>query len=394
MASGADPIDELLGGACAGDALPGAVAIVVDADGVVYEGAAGRLSVYGDAPARVDTMFRIASMTKALASVAVLQLIESGRLGLEDPVESVLPELADLQVLDGFDGDTPRLRPATSQPTIRQMLNHTSGFGYFFTNEQLERWHRLMDVPTVLDGVRAAIETPLVNDPGECWEYGVSTDWLGEVVGAVSGQTLDVYLAEHVFEPLGMTDTTFFPTDAQRERMMDVHDRTADGGLAISAVDIPEQPEIAFAGSGACATAGDYGRFLRALLRGGELDGERILRTETVDMMLSDHLAGAPLPEVSRSAVPALSNDVPSLPFKQGWGLGLHLMLEDVPGMRRAGTGDWAGLFNSYFWLDREAGVAAAFFTQLLPFFDAKMLETLVGFELAVYAQQADLVPG
>ena len=172
-----------------------------------------------------------------------------------------------------------------------------------------------------------------------------------------------------------MTDATFSPSDAQRERLMDIHDRTPDGGLAQSDFEMPATPEMAFGGEGAYATAGDYMRFLRALLRGGELDGARILQPETVKLMFTDHLAGAPLPEVMESAIPELTNDVPALPFRQGWGLGLHLMLEDVPDMRRAGSGDWAGLFNCYYWLDPATGVTAAIFTQLLPFFDGQMID-------------------
>jgi CubicO group peptidase (beta-lactamase class C family) len=184
-----------------------------------------------------------------------------------------------------------------------------------------------------------------------------------------------------------MTDTTFTPTDAQRERLMEIHDRTPDGGLRLSEIEILEEPELAFGGEGAYSTAGDYMRFLRTLLRGGELDGTRILEPETVALMFSDHLEGAQLPEVMASAIPELTNDVPSTPFRQGWGLGLHLLLEDVPGMRRAGSGDWAGLFNCYYWVDPATGIAAGIFTQLLPFFDARMVETLLQFEQDIYAR-------
>ena len=162
--------------------------------------------------------------------------------------------------------------------------------------------------------------------------------------------------------------------------------RLPDGGLGPAPVELPE-PEFASGGGGGYATARDYARFQRMLLRGGELDGERVLNPETVELMFTDHLHGAPLPEVMESAVPELSKDVPALPFKQGWGLGLHLLLEDIPDMRRAGSGDWAGLFNCYFWIDRRSGLTATLMTQLLPFFDDRMVETLLGFEAAVYAQ-------
>jgi methyl acetate hydrolase len=382
-------IDELVERACDEQVVPGAVAMVADRDGVLYEGASGRLGIDGDAPATTGTMFRIASMTKALTSVAALQLIEQDRLSLDQTAASVLPEFGKLQLLEGFDGDEPRLRDLDRQPTIKHLLTHTSGLAYWFCNADLNRWYEVTGSPTPLTGLRRCLETPLVAEPGERWEYGVSTAWLGLVVEAVSGQPLDDYLTERVFEPLGMTDTTFRPTDEQRQRLMEIHHRTPDGGLRPSAVEPMDNPEIAFGGEGAYSTAGDYMRFLRALLRGGELDGARILQSGTVALMFTDQLDGAPLPEVMRSATPELTNDVPALPFRQGWGLGLHLLLEDVPGMRRAGSGDWAGLFNCYYWIDPATGIAAEIMTQLLPFFDGRMVDTLLEFEAGIYAQLA-----
>jgi CubicO group peptidase (beta-lactamase class C family) len=387
MGGGFATIDGLLERACAESIVPGVVAMIADRDGVVYEGAAGRLRIGDGPPASTDTMFRIASMTKALTSVAALQLVEQGRLALDQTVASVIPAFGALQLLEGFDGDEPRLRDLSRQATIQHLLTHTSGLSYWFSNVDLKKWHDVTGAPTPLTGLRKCLDTPFVAEPGERWEYGVNTAWLGLVVEAVTDQPLDEYLAQHVFAPLGMTDTTFTPTDAQRERLMAIHNRTPDGGLVPSDIELLEEPELAFGGEGAYGTAGDYVRFLRALLQGGELDGAQILEPETLDLMFTDHLEGVPLPEVMRSAIPELTNDVPSLPFRQGWGLGLHLLLEDVPGMRKAGAGDWAGLFNSYYWIDRATGITAAIFTQLLPFFDARMVDTLLQFEQDVYAQ-------
>jgi methyl acetate hydrolase len=387
MGGGLATIDELLDRACADGVIPGVVAMVADRDRVLYEGAAGRLRIGDGAPARIDTMFRIASMTKALTSVAALQLVEQGRLALDQTVASVIPAFGGLQLLEGFDGEEPRLRSLSREPTVQHLLTHTSGLAYWFSNMDLKTWHDVTGSPTPLTGLRKCLDVPFVAEPGERWEYGVNTAWLGLVVEAVTDQTLDEYLTRNVFAPLGMTDTTFRPTDAQRERLMEVYDRAPDGGLALSEVEISEEPELAFGGEGAYATASDYVRFLQALLRGGELDGARILEPETVALMFTDHLEGLPLPEVMPSAAPELTNDVPSLPFRQGFGLGLHLLLEDVPGMRRAGSGDWAGLFNSYYWIDPATGITAAIFTQLLPFFDERMVQTLLEFEAGIYAQ-------
>ena len=371
-------IDELLEGAVAGGAAHAFVGVVADRDGILSETAVGA--------AAPDTVFGIASMTKAMTSVAALQLVERGELRLDQPVADVLPAFGDLQVLEGFDGDEPRLRPPARPVTLTHLLTHTSGLGYIFASEDLLRWHELTGAPNLLTGQRAAIDTPLLHDPGERWTYGVSTDWLGQVVEAVSGRSLEEQLREHVWGPLDMPDASFQPSAEQQERLVELRFRTPDGGLGPNPLPDIEW-EFNSGGSGAYATARDYIRFQRALLRGGELDGARILRPETVELMFTDHLAGAPLPELMRSSMPELTRDVPRLPFKQGWGLGLHLMLEDVPGMRRAGTGDWAGLFNCFYWIDRRTGIAAALMTQILPFFDEQVIQTLVGFEAAVYAQ-------
>ena len=387
MARAFSSIDDLLERACAEGVVPGVVAMVADRDGVLYEGTAGRLRIGDGAPVATDTMFRIASMTKALTSVAVLQLVERGDLALDQTVASVIPSFSELQLLEGFDGDQPRLRDLSRQPTNQHLLTHTSGLSYWFTNVDLKKWHDVTGAPTPLSGMRKCLDIPFVAEPGECWEYGVNTAWLGLVVEAVTGQELDRYLEAHVFEPLGMTDSTFRPTEAQRERLMEIHARTPDGGLELSGIEILEEPELAFGGEGGYGTPVDYVRFLRCLLRGGELDGAQILEPDTVALLFTDHLGGLPLPEVMRSAIPELTNEVPSLPFRQGWGLGLHLLLEDIPGMRRSGTGDWAGLFNTYYWIDPASGITAAIFTQLLPFFDERMVETLLQFEQSIYAQ-------
>jgi methyl acetate hydrolase len=383
----ASEVQELLDRAAENDAVPGAVAIVTRPDGAFEEARAGRLRVDGDDLVESDTMFRLMSMTKPFASVAALQLIEQGRLGLETEVASVLPAFGELKVLEGFDGDEPRLRAPARQATIRHLLTHTAGHGYAFSNRDLLHYHEVSGVPDPFRGLRAGLGMPLVADPGTAWNYGINTDWLGQVIEAVSGQDLAAYLAEHVFGPLGMSETTFAPSDDQRRRMMSIHSRTPDGGLAVTDLDVPiAEPEFWPAGHGAHGTAREYARFLAALLGEGELDGNRILAPETVALAFSDHLDGIVLPAVTESAMPELCLDIPSLPFSQGWGLGFHLFTEDLPGMRRTGSGDWAGLCNSYFWVDRASGVAVVFLTQVLPFFDQRVVELLAAIEQATYA--------
>lgn len=376
---GFERIDELLDGVTADGSLHGVAATVVGRDGVLYEGAAGE--------AKPDTLFRNASMTKAVATTAALQLVEQGRVDLDATVASIAPEFGELQVLDHFDGREPVLRAPKTQATVRQLMNHTAGCGYHFLNEKVFAYCADQNFPNPLEGIKQSISAPLVHDPGTVWEYGVSTDWLGMVVEAVSGQTLADYLAEHVYGPLGMTDSTFDPTEEQRARLLPVRFRAPDGTLVATPLDLPAAPEWDAAGHGSYGTVADYGRFVRAWLNGGELDGTRILKEETVELALRDHLDGAPLPKKMDPTIPELTKPVELLDVPQGWGLGFHLYLVDLPGMRSAGSADWSGLFNSFFWIDRQAGIGAVIATQLLPFFDDKVVETILHFEAAIYAE-------
>jgi CubicO group peptidase (beta-lactamase class C family) len=380
-------IQQVLDAAVASGGVPGAAAIVVDRDGPRGLASAGSTRSDGEGePLAPDALFRIASMTKALASVAALQLVEQGRLGLDDPVGSVLPAWKEVQVLDGWDGDVPVLREPATEATIRHLLTHTAGHGYMFLNADLGRYHEVTATPNVFAGPRSALTTPLLTDPGTRWEYGINTDWLGLVVEEVSGQMLDAYLAEHLFGPLGMNDTTFSLPADRRAAMMPVHSRTAEGGLVVSAIDLPAEPEWMAGGHGAYSTAEDYGRFVTMLLGDGTApDGARVLQQETIALAFSDHL-DVPYPEVIESVMPELSNTVPNLPVRHGWGLGFHLTLDDLDGMRRAGTGDWAGIFNCYYWIDRDSGIGGVFLTQVLPFFDQPCVDAAVGVELAAYA--------
>lgn len=381
MAFDGSAIKALLDDAVAKGALHGVAAVVVDRSGLLFQHAAGEASE--------RSLYRNASMTKAVATTAALQLVEQGRLGLDATVESILPEFGRLQVLDGFDGDTPRLRPPASQATVRQLMTHTAGLGYFFLSEKLLRYHQLTGEPNPLSGLKRSLSVPLVNDPGTAWEYGVNTDWLGLIVEKLSGLSLGRYLQQHVWGPLGMTDSTFTPSAEQRGRLLRVMQRQADGTLAPSRHDLPPTSEWDAAGHGSYGTLQDYGRFVQAWLD----DGAGILQPATVQLALQDHLGAIKLPELMKSAIPELSNDVPALPVPQGWGLGFHLTLADLPGMRSNGTGDWAGVFNSYYWIDRSKGIGGVLMTQLLPFFDMPVIETLMGFEAAVYQQVGAAVP-
>lgn len=374
-------IKALLDDAVSKGAVHGIAAMVIDRNGPLFHHAAGEAGQHA--------MFRNASMTKAVATTAALQFVEKGLLSLDAPVESILPEFGQLQVLDGFDGDKPRLRPPASRSTVRQLMNHSAGLGYFFFNDKLMRYHELTGEPTPLTGLKRGLFVPLVNDPGTAWEYGTNTDWLGLIVEKLSGESLGNYLNQHVYGPLGMNDSTFAPSAEQRGRLLRVMQRQADGSLEPSQLDLPPTSEWESAGHGSYGTVQDYGRFVQAWLN----DGAGVLEPATVEMALQDHLGQIELPELLKSMMPALSNDVPAPPVPQSWGLGFHLTLADMPGMRSRGTGDWAGIFNSYYWIDRSKGIGTVLMTQLLPFFDRPVVETLIGFETAVYQQVGAVLP-
>ena len=381
MAFDTSAIKALLDDAVAQGTAHGIAAVVVDRNGPLLHHAAGE--------ADEGTLFRNASMTKALTTTAALQLVEQGRLELDATVASILPEFGQLPLLDGFDGDVPRLRAPATQATVRQLMTHTAGLGYFFSNDKLHRWHPLSGAPTVLSGLKRSLYAPLVNDPGTAWEYGVNTDWLGLVVEKITGQNLGLVLRERIFDPLGMSDSSFMPSDAQSARLLRVMQRQADGSLAPAESEMLAPAEWDAGGHGSYGTVQDYANFVLAWLN----DGAGVLQPATARMALQNHIGAIQLPAVMKSMEPALSNDVPSLPVAQGWGLGFHLTLTDLPGMRSRGSADWAGIYNSYYWIDRSKGIAGVLMTQLLPFFDLRVVQTLVGFETAVYQQVGAALP-
>ena len=379
-------IDDVLRGAVESGAVPHVAAIAADRDGVVYEGAAGMREAGGTDPVTTGTHFRIMSMTKMVATTAALQLLERGELDLDAPVETFLPAFADLQVLDGFDGDTPRFRAPATRATVRHLVTHTSGLSYWFWNADVARWETVTGVPNVVPGDLAAFTAPLVADPGTRFEYGINTDWLGRVVETVAGTTLDVVVKENVTGPLGMDDTMFALDDARRANKTPVHAKGEDGAWGSIGDLLPDDPAWWAGGHGLHSTPRDYIRFERALLRGGELDGARILSQETVDAAFSDQLRGAAMPTEIATADPGTTD---TLRLGEGWtwGYGLLLNTADVPGRRRAWTGAWAGLFNTHFFIDRTTGICASIYTNSLPFITEHEAWKLYGdFEDALYA--------
>ena len=362
--------------------LPGAVAMLSTRDGETYARAFGMADATTGRAMAIDTPFQIASMTKAVVSVGAMQLVERGLLALDAPIGELLPDLASPQVLASFAADgTPELRPASRPITLRHLLTHTSGLGYAFVQPEILRWfgHAGMAAP----GSHAAITMPLLFDPGERWEYSVATDWAGLAIEAATGSTLGTYLAEHVFEPLGMASTGFvpaLPTEASQ-----VHVRTPDGGLATIAMYLGGG-EFDSGGGGLVSTAPDYTRFVRTILRGGELDGVRILTPETMAEMSRNQVAPLKAGAVG-TAMPELATAFDPFPEQHsGWGLGFLINPETGRDGRSAGSLSWAGIFNSYYWIDPKADVAGVFMAQVAPFADAGALAAYAALEQMAYA--------
>ena len=378
-------IDQVLHDAVESGVVPNVVAMAADRHGPIYEGAAGPRVAGGSDTVTPDTTFRIASMTKMVATTAALQLVEEGKLDLNDPVEKYRPEFANLQVLEGFDGDTPRLRAPKSKATVRQLASHTSGLTYWFWNEDVTRWEQATGTPNVLSGSEQIFTAPLVADPGTTYEYGISTDWLGRVVEAASDTPLDVYVTEHILEPLGMEHTAFAIGDEQRADLVPIHLRGEDGAWAGTEIDWAPNPDYWAGGHGLYSTPRDYLRFQRMLLHSGTLDGVQILEHETVDAAFSNQIGSLDFPERIATADPASSADFVAGPdFK--FGLGLLLNVHDIPGARKRGSGAWAGLFNTHFWVDPRTGVTGAIYSQTLPFVEPPVFGMYADFEKALYA--------
>lgn len=369
-------------GVAAGHA-PGFVGAVFGPEGAVTV-TAGALGADNPAPMGPDTVFWIASLTKAVTTAAALQLVEQGRADLDAPVGRWLPRLAQPKVLEGFDAaGAPITRPAREPITLRRLLTHTSGLAYDFCSADLTRYFQATGQS--LFGAEDP-DLPLMFEPGGGWLYGIGIDWTGRFIEAVSGEPLDAYFDAHILQPLGMTDTTFAPGAAQAGRRASVHARLPDGGLAATAFAMPPPPHFGMGGGGLYSTAPDYLTFLRTILGGGALNGARILKEETVAAMMTNQI-GDVAAGALKTANPALSNDFEPMPgIAKGWGLGFLINHAPVAAGRGAGSLAWAGLANCYYWADPAAGRAGVLMSQVLPFADPGVLATFDAFERAAYA--------
>jgi methyl acetate hydrolase len=388
-------IDDVLARAVASGAVPHVVAVAADRDGIVYEGAAGPprsrsadSEGEGEGVVDIDTPLRIMSMTKPVVTVTALQLAEQYKLDVDAPVEEYCPEFSEIQLLERIEDGTPVLREPEHKVTVKQLITHTSGIAYGFWNADLAAWERTARAPDRVSGGRAVLQAPLVAEPGSIFLYGNGTDWLGLAVEAVCGRPLDEVISAQVTEPLGMTRTGFALDDRARAELAAVHRRGADGRWAATDFDLPRRPDYVSGSRGLYSTPRDYLIFQRMLLcEGTAPDGTTLLMPETVESMFSNQIGRLGFPAEIQTADPETALGL-SLGPGYTFGYGLLINTEDQPGRRRAGSGSWMGLCNTYFWVDPAAGLTGALYTQVLPFLEPAAVRVFTDFETALYASR------
>jgi methyl acetate hydrolase len=381
-------IQTILDRAIESGTIAGATAFVGSRAGTISSHTAGLSDPATGAPMKVDTIFQIASMTKAITSVAAMQLVEQGRLSLDGPIETILPELAHPQVITGFDdAGNPTLRRATRPITLRHLLTHTSGLGYAFVSADMLRAFGPAGPPA--PGTIASITSPLLFDPGERWEYGISTDWVGRAVEAASGKSLGSYMAETILGPLGMDDTGFKLSDAQMARRATLLSRGKDGAFTPFPVEMNGGPDAEFEGGGGglMSSGPNYLRFVRMILNGGSLDGVTIIKPETIAEMRRNQIGPLRAGKMD-SVMPMFSHPYDGFPdMHTGWGLGFLINPERGPNGRAPGSLAWAGIANSYYWIDPASDITGVLMMQFLPFGDPDALAVYAAFERGVYEE-------
>lgn len=378
--------DAILKNATAGNNVPFVVAMHGDSKGVNWSGASGNRA--DGAAAAQDTVFRIFSMTKAIGSTAAMILADRGKLDLDATVESIIPDFAKLQVLEGFDGDTPILRAPKTKATVRHLATHTSGLVYEFWNGDVAKYLEVTETPGTLSGDMKSLSYPLMFDPGERWDYGTGIDWLGQVVEAVDGRKIDQFCREEIFEPLGMSSTAFELSDDMKSRLAQVYARGEDGNFADFPLELTSNPGYYGMGHAMYSTAPDYMNFIRMYLNKGELNGNRVLSEDAVEKMLANSIGDIRVGKMT-THMPALTADVDLFPgTDKTHSFGFLRVESDVPGMRSAASQGWAGICNTHFWFDPEKDVAGLIMTQTLPFVEKPYMELYEAFERAVYSEQ------
>lgn len=360
-------IDPVLESYVADGRLAGAVTFIVRRGSVVHNKAFGFRDLEAREAMQPDSLFRIASQTKAIVSVAVLILQEEGKLLLADHVGKYLPEYLQTTVAVPDDADGYDVVPATRPITIRDLLTHTAGIGYGYSPAAAEwqaagiqGWYFAHRDEPIRETVRRMAALPFVAQPGTRFVYGYNTDILGALIEEVSGQTLDAFLQENIFKPLAMVDTQFYVSQDKRERLAVVYSATVEGGIVRTPDDSAmvgqgayvDGPRQSFSGgAGLVATPRDYARFLQMMLNGGSLDGQRILSRNSVRLMTANHLR--------------------DVEFRPGEGFGLGFAISTDVGARGVpgslGEFSWGGAYHTVYWVDPVEELVVVYMTQLLP---------------------------
>ncbi|MGE0424934.1 MAG: serine hydrolase domain-containing protein [Reyranellaceae bacterium] len=375
-------IDDVLRQGIDSGAAAGVAAAATTNSGTIYEGAFGVREVDKPASMTPDTVVWIASMTKAITAMAAMQLVERGKLSLDEPIGKLLPQLASPQVFEGYDAaGKPKLRPAKGAITLRQLLTHTAGFSYDIWNAALGKYMEATGIPGIISCQNAALGTPLTFDPGTRWDYGINIDWVGKAVEAASGEKLDAYLRKNIFEPLGMSSTSFKLSDDQRGRLSGMHARGEDGKLAAMPFEIPQEPEFHMGGGGLYGTVQDYLKFVQCLLN----EGAPLVSKQTFAEMARNNIGDINVVALN-TAIPPYSADADFYPgMTCKWGLSFLINTATTPQGRSPGSLAWAGLANTYFWADPVKKIGGVFATQTLPFFDPQVIGLFRDYESAVY---------
>lgn len=381
-------IDETLRSGIARRKIPAVAAMAATGTQTLYAGAFGKRDGSSGIDVKPDSIFSIASMTKAIAATAALQLVERGKLQLDGPASKHLPDLGMAQVLHGYDASgQPILRPPTKPITLRHLLTHTSGFAYdIWSREMFEYVQKTSNA--VPPGTVAAL-TPLVFEPGTRWQYGYSMDWAGKLVEAVSGQNLEQYMQEHILQPLGMQDTTYIMTAEKYDRVVSLYQKLPDGTMQENPRRLPSPPKAYNGGGGLYSTPGDYVRFMQMILNNGRAGKSRILESKTVDLMATNQIGELGAGRL-KSFMPQRSADVDLHPGAMDkWGLGFLINTKAYDNGRSAGSLAWAGIDNTFYWIDPKRGICATIMMQFLPFVDQEAVGLLRDFERSVYASLA-----
>lgn len=379
-------LDAVLSRAADRGEVPGVVAMVADRKGLLYAGAFGRRRLGGDEPMSPDTVAWVASMTKAITAAALLQLVEEGKVDLDAPASRYCREIGAAQVLHDFDAEG---RPLTRAParavTVRHLLTHTAGYSYDFSSAVLRKYMRATGLPSTATGLLASLAAPLVAEPGEAFVYGISTDWAGRIVEAVTGKDLETVFRERIFAPLGMRDSMFRLGADQEARRASVHGVKEDGTYVPTDMVVVQEPEFASGGGGLYSTAADYLTFLRMILGRGTLDGVRILSEGSIAGLSTDQLPQLTIPAMGLMSPMGLRSVDFFAGRPTGWTLAFQTNREPTAEGRAAGSLFWGGFANTYYWIDPVKGIAGVFLTQIVPFFDPRTVGLFKAFETEVY---------